>query len=111
MTTEEKKAVHTKKEEVTATSLMGLLLDVVVRSAQSFVDGAIDSVQQTAERITQKVTRRVFIFCFAFIGILFLLIGFAHLLDAIYHVPGLGMVVMGVFILTIVLIVSLFDRK
>lgn len=107
----EKKATHTKKEKATDTSLMKLLIDVVVRSVQSFVDGTIENVRQMTQAFTKRVARQVFLFCFALLGIVLLLVGLAQLLSAVYGVPGIGAMIMGMFILTIVLVVYLFDHN
>jgi len=106
----EKKTTHTK-EESDEPSLTGLLVDGVTRSVQSFVEGVIEDARRTAQRFTQRVALNVFLFCFSCIGILFLLIGFAQLLSAIYHIPGFGEIVMGVFVLLIVLVVSIVNRQ
>jgi len=106
----EKKTTHTKKETAEG-SLTGLLVDGVVRSVQSLIDGALTSVEQSIQRFTQKLTQQVFLICFGFVGIIFLLIGFAQLLSAVYHIPGSGEAIMGIFILIIVFGVYALDRK
>lgn len=106
----EKKTIHTEKETAES-SLTGLLIEGVVRSVQSFIDGTLSSVEQSIRRFTQKLTRQAILLCFSFVGVAFLLIGLAQLLSAVYGVPGIGAMIMGMFILMIVLVVYLFNNN
>lgn len=107
---EEKKATKTEKGNA-GIGLTGLLLESVIRGIQSFIDGALQNVHQMVHTFTKKIARRVFLFCFAFLGILFLLVGLAQLLSAMYRFPGSGEAIMGIFILLICLVVYAFDRN
>lgn len=106
----EKKTTHVKKDD-TDVSLTGLLMDSVIRGVQSFIDGALESVRQMVQTFTGRVARQVLLLCFAFVGMVFLLVGFSQLLSAAYHIPGLGAVIIGVFVLVIVLTMYIFDRN
>lgn len=106
----EKKTTQTKKDD-TDMSLTGLLIDGVVRGIQSFIDGAIQSVEQTVHAFVKKATQQAFLFGLAFFGIIFLLVGLAQILSSMYGVPGSGEALMGVFILVIVFVVYTFERK
>lgn len=106
----EKKTTQTKKND-TDMSLTGLLMDSVVRGIQSFIDGAIESVEQAVHAFMKKTAQQVFLFALAFFGIIFLLVGLAQILSSMYGVPGSGEALMGVFILVIVFIAYIFERK
>lgn len=106
----EKKTIHTKKE-TGESGLTGLIIEGVVRSVQSFIDGTLSNVEQSIQRFAQKLTRQAILLCFGFVGIAFLLIGLAQLLSTVYGVPGIGAMIMGMFILMIVLVVYLFNNK
>lgn len=106
----EKKTTHTKKEDSGA-GIAGLLLDGAIRGIQSFIDGALQSVEQKVQSITKRVAEQILLFCLTILGIVFLLVGLSQLLSATYGVPGSGESMVGVFILVTVLMVYLFDRK
>ena len=107
---EEKKTAKTKKSD-SGSGLGGLLLDGVVRGIQSFVDGTLENIHRTVHSFVKKLGRRVFLFCFAFVGVVFLLVGVAQILSAMYRFPGSGEAIMGIFILLICLVVYAFERS
>ena len=87
-----------------------LLLETVIRSIQSFADGTIKSVHQAVHTFTRRLAHRTFLFLFAFLGIVFLLVGLSKLLGAMYQLPGAGEAIMGAFILLISLVMYAFNR-
>ncbi|MFZ2187030.1 MAG: hypothetical protein WAV46_00130 [Candidatus Moraniibacteriota bacterium] len=107
---ETKKTTRTKKENV-GTGWTGLLLESVVKGIQSSFDGAVERAHQAVHVFTRKVTRRLFLFSFAFLGVIFLLVGLSQLMSAAYQFPGSGEVIMGAFILLLCLVVYVFDRQ
>lgn len=106
---EEAKTTKTEEHE-NGSGWKELLLETVVRSIQSFVDGTVRSVHQTAHMFTKKMARRAFLFLFSFLGIAFLLAGLSKLLGAMYRLPGAGEAITGAFILLIALVVYALDR-
>ena len=109
---------HTKNmEEKTTTKTENgeshwkeLLLETVVRSIQSFFDGTMKSFHQAVHAFTDNLARRIFLVLFSFLGIVFLLLGLAKLLSAIYRLPGIGELIVGAFILLIALVMYAFRR-
>lgn len=89
---------------------MAFLLDGIFGSIQSFVDGMLESVHQATHAFTRRLVRRFFLFLFAFLGIIFLLVGLAQLLSAMYRLPGAGETIMGIFILLISLTIHAFTK-
>lgn len=106
---EEKKATRAKKDDVSA-GWAGLLLEGVFKGIQASFDGALNRAHQTVHAFTQKLARRIFIFFFAFLGLIFLLAGMAELLSTAYRFPGAGETFMGLFILLISLVLYVFSR-
>ncbi|OIQ04392.1 MAG: hypothetical protein COZ86_02685 [Candidatus Moranbacteria bacterium CG_4_8_14_3_um_filter_41_13] len=106
----EKKEVHHKKES-SETSIPGLLLDGVMKSVQSFIDEALQSVHKRVDIFFGKVAKKVFLFGLGFFGMLFLFVGLAKILSVLVGVPGAGETLMGLMMLVIVFIVYTFERK
>lgn len=106
---EEKKTTRTKKNDADS-GWTGLLLESVFKGIQSSFDGALDRAHQAVHAFTGRLARRVFLFFFAFLGIVFLLVGVAQLLSAMYRVPGAGEAIMGIFILLISLVIYTFTK-
>lgn len=107
--TEEKKTVRAKKS--VETGLMEFLVDTAVQNIRSLVDGALDTVRQTAEKFTYNVTKRIALFGLSLIGVIFFLVGCAQILSDLYHIPGLGFIIIGTFVLMFVAVTYLLDRK
>ncbi|MEI8096949.1 MAG: hypothetical protein WCG73_02490 [Candidatus Moraniibacteriota bacterium] len=106
----EKKTTRTKKVE-TDGGLTGLLMDSVVHGIQSFIDGAIESVEQSVHAFVKKVTQQILLFALALFGAILLLIGLAQILSTLYGVAGSGETLIGVFILAIVFMVYTIEGK
>ncbi|MDO8565908.1 MAG: hypothetical protein Q7S04_01845 [Candidatus Moranbacteria bacterium] len=106
---EEEKKTRTKKSDIN-TGFVGLLLESVFKGIQSSFDEALLRVHQAVHAFTRKLARRVFLFFFAFLGLIFLLIGLAELLSTAYRFPGAGETLMGMFILLISLVLYVFGR-
>lgn len=106
---EEKKTMKTKKGDESA-GWTGLLLETVFNGIQSSFDGALERAHQVVHTFTKKLAKRVFLFFFAFLGLIFLLVGLAQLLSTAYRFPGAGETLMGVFILLSSLVLYVFHR-
>lgn len=87
-----------------------LLLEAIFGSVQAFVEGTIESAHRATHTFTRRLAHRMFLFLLAFLGIVFLLIGVAKLLSAMYRFPGAGEAIMGIFILLISLVLYAFAR-
>lgn len=107
--TEDRKTTRVKKDDE-GSGWTGLLLDTVLKGIQSSFDGVLGRAHQAVHAFTQKLARQIFIFFFAILGLIFLLVGLAQLLGAAYRFPGAGEVMMGVFILLISLVLYVFSR-
>jgi pilus assembly protein TadC len=110
---EEKKTTKTSKSKKSdiGSGLMEFFWENVFQSVQSFFDGAVENVQQMLQRFMRRLARRTFLFFFAFLGIIFLLVGLSQLLSAMYRFPGSGQAIIGLFILLICLVIYMFDRN
>lgn len=106
---EEKKTIRTKKDDAD-TGWTGLLLESVFKGIQVSFDGALERAHQAVHAFTGRLARRVFLFFFAFLGLIFLLVGVAQLLSAVYQFPGAGETLMGISILLISLVLYAFSR-
>ncbi|OGI16220.1 MAG: hypothetical protein A3E38_01815 [Candidatus Moranbacteria bacterium RIFCSPHIGHO2_12_FULL_54_9] len=106
---EEKKTTKTPTKDP-QNSWTAFLLDNIFQSIQSFVDGAVESVHQATRAFTRRLVRGTFLLLFAFLGIIFLLVGLAELLSAAYQFPGSGETIVGIFILFTALILYIFTR-
>ena len=106
---EEKNTIRKKKDDMDS-GCTGLLLESFFKGIQSSFDGALNRVHQAGHAFTQKLARRVFLFLFAFLGLIFLLVGLAQLLSTAYRFPGVGETLMGAFILLISLVLYVFNR-
>ncbi|MDD2767008.1 MAG: hypothetical protein PHH40_04625 [Candidatus Moranbacteria bacterium] len=107
--TEEKKTVRAKKS--VETSFMEFLLDTAVQNIRSLVDGALDTVRQTAEKFTYNVTKQIMLFCLALIGVIFFLVGCAQILSDLFRFPGLGFIIIGISVLMFVATTYFLNRK
>lgn len=105
----EEKTTKTKKSA--SGSWMIFLLESIFGSVQTFVDGLLESIHQATHAFTRRLARRVFLFLFAFLGLLFLLVGVAQLLGSMYRLPGAGETIMGMFILLISLVIYAFTKE
>lgn len=106
---EEKKTTKAKQGGVD-TGWTGLLLEGMFKGIQSSFDGALERTHQAVHAFTGRLARRIFIFFFACLGLIFLLVGVAQLLSTMYRFPGAGETIMGIFILLISLVIYVFDR-
>ncbi|MDP3957788.1 MAG: hypothetical protein Q8Q10_04815 [bacterium] len=106
---EEKNTIRKKKDDADS-GWTGFLLESVFKGIQSSFDGALNRAHQAVHAFTQKLARRVFLFFFAFLGLIFLLVGLAQLLSTAYRFPGAGETLMGAFILLISLVLYVFNR-
>lgn len=86
-------------------------LNSIFGSIQSFVERSLVSVHEAIHMFTRGLVRRTFLFLFAFMGIVFLLLGLAKLLSAMYQFPGSGEAIMGIFILLISLVIYAFAKN
>ncbi|MFZ3032378.1 MAG: hypothetical protein WA082_05105 [Candidatus Moraniibacteriota bacterium] len=109
---EKKKITKTTKsgESDTHVGWAEMLLDGVFKSIQASFDGAFDRVHRMGHAFLRRVTRRAFLCLFAFLGILFLLVGFAQLLNSLYPFPGSGATIVGLLLLLICLVIYAFDQ-
>jgi len=73
--------------------------------------GLLDTVSQGVENIVRKVIRSFSIFFFVLLGATFLLVGVARVLDHTYQIPGLGEIIIGVFIFSLVLLLFMVGHK
>ncbi|MEK9151060.1 MAG: hypothetical protein AAB547_00320 [Patescibacteria group bacterium] len=87
-----------------------LLLETVIRSIQSFFDGTMKGIHQAVHAFTDNLARRMFLLLLSSLGAVFLLVGLAKLLSAIYPVPGTGEMTVGALILLIALVMYAFRR-
>lgn len=73
--------------------------------------GLLDTLGRGVEHIVQRVIRSFSIFFFVLLGATFLLVGAARVLDSVYQIPGLGEIIIGVFIFSLVLVLSTAEHK
>lgn len=106
---EEKKTTKAKQDDVD-TGWTGLLLESMFKGIQASFDGALERAHQAVHAFTGRLARRIFIFFFACLGLIFLLVGVAQFLSAMYRFPGAGEAIMGIFILLISLILYMFTK-
>lgn len=87
------------------------IFETVFGSVQSLVAQLFDSVATGVEDMLNRIARRGFVLILAVVGMLFLLTGFARLLDFLYGVPGIGQVVVGTLVFSTAVILSALWRK
>lgn len=104
---EEKKTMRGKKGDTWTT----LLLDGIFGSLSSFVSSMVHMIHETTHAVTRRLARRAFLFLFSFAGIVFLLVGFAKLLNSVYQFPGLGETIVGMLVLLISLVIYALTRN
>ncbi len=107
---EEKKTTRTRKTE-NGHLWISYLLDGIFGSIQSFVSGAVESIEEAVQAIASRLAKQAFIVFLAFLGIAFLLVGLSRLFSAILQMPGAGEALMGIVILLLSLVLYMFTRK
>lgn len=90
---------------------MTVLLEIVSGSIQKAILGVFDTFEQGTLQVFRKLLRSFSFFFFSVLGVVFLLIGTARVLDTAYQLPGLGEIIVGVFIFAGVLLFSLIDHQ
>lgn len=108
-----KKNMATKKAVEGVSGLMGGL-GFLKESLALGVEGVIQSVFGVVEQGTltlfHKLLRCFALFFFSLLAGVFLLVGVARVLNAVYHVPGVGEIVVGAFILAGVLLTYMIQQ-
>lgn len=88
------------------------LFDTIFGGVGSIVEGLFESVVSAVEAALASAVRKLFAGVLAVLGLLFLLFGFAELLDFVYQVPGVGSVIVGVIVFFFAVVVMLSaDRR
>ncbi len=89
-------------------------IDFLRESVTLGIEGIFQSVFGVLERGTltlfKKSLRLSALFFFSVLAGVFLLVGIARVLDAVYQVPGVGEIVVGVLIFGGVLLVYMFEH-
>lgn len=83
------------------------LFDMIFGGVGSIVEGLFESVVTAVETALSSAVRKLFAGVLAVLGLIFLLLGFAELLDFVYQVPGVGNIIVGVVVFVIATIVML----
>ncbi len=104
----------TKKTTEEKSGFMGGI-DFLRESITLGVEGVFQSVFGVLERGTLTLLKKALRLCtlvfFSVLAGVFLLIGIARVLDAVYQVPGVGEIVVGVLIFGGVLLVYMFEQS
>ncbi len=101
----------TEKKNEKSSGLGSLLLGGVMSSLFGTVHSLFESWQEKTRGLARKLVRHLGLFFFSLVGIIFCLVGAARLLDEFYGRPGLGQVVVGAGILSLTLLLYMFDRN
>lgn len=107
---EKTKTTQTKKSNE-GLGWAGFLLENIFKSIQSSFNRVVGKTRQAALSLVDKIMERMFLFLFAFLGAVLLLVGLSQLASTVYQVPGSGEIMIGIFILTAVFIIYMFIRK
>lgn len=107
---EEKKTTRTRKSNA-ETGWAGLLLESVFKGIQASFDDALLRAHQAVHAFVRNLAQQMFLFFFAFLGFIFLLVGLAKLLSTAYNFPGAGETFMGAFILLTSVVLYAFGRN
>ena len=103
----EEKTTKKTKESVSWT---GILLESVFGGFQSLIEGMFGGLREMAQAFTRRLARQTFLLLFAFLGSVFLLVGGAEFISARYQLPGVGEMLVGIFILLISLVAYLATK-
>lgn len=88
------------------------IFDMIFGKLGSFVENIFENVVSAVEAALSSAIRKLFAGVLAVLGLLFLLFGFAELLDYAYRIPGIGSVIVGIVVFIIAVIVMLTaDRR
>ena len=68
-------------------------------------------VERGVHMLVSSVFRRVAIFFFVLLGATFFLVGLARVLSALYELPGVGDIIVGTLIFSIVILLSMAEKK
>ncbi len=105
---EESKTSSTKKSTM-GNNWMMFLLENIFGSVQTFVDGALGSVHEAAHVFMTRLALRAFVFFFTLAGFIFFFSGASELLSAVFRIPGMGGITVGLFMLLLSLVIHVFS--
>ena len=106
-----KKTTETSASPFDMSGWGSLLLETIVGGIRGVVEGTVGHIKHGVETVIQKLARRTGFLLFAFVGILFLLVGAARFLDDIYRIPGSGELVVGVFVFSFSIFAYILDNQ
>lgn len=99
------------KKEDGANGWLPAILDGVFGSIQTFVQGTVEGIHNVAHEFTDGLLRKIFLFIFFLVGIVFLFSGMAEMISLAYRRPGAGEIIIGIFVLLITWVVYAFKRR
>ncbi len=82
-----------------------------VEHTEGVLAGLLGTVERGVDGIVKKTMHRFSIFFFVLLGSTFLLIGIAQILDQTYQFLGVGKVIIGIAIFSLVLLLSMTDKR
>lgn len=101
----------TRKKTGDEPGWMGTVMGVVLTSIRSLFDGAVAEVEQSFHAAFTRIARQIAILCLGFLGITFLLFGFAKMLNTLFQVPGIGESIVGVMFMFLAGVLALFTTE
>lgn len=107
----EKKSHTSQEEESGIVRWIESVKEHLVKHAGNVVAGLLESIEEGVAAIVRKTMHSLSLFFFVLLGATFLLVGVAQMLDQVYQFPGVGKIIIGVVIFSIVLLLSMIERR
>lgn len=92
-------------------SWIKLLFESIFGSMEAIVEGMIANAKESTANFIRDIVRSIFVLFLAFLGLVFLLIGVARLLDGFMHMAGFGEVVVGLFVFMVSLLIHFLGKR
>lgn len=100
-----------RKNTETGWSFVPDFLDRMFDTVEIFTERLMHLLSDTAETLVTRAVQRLFGLLLLGVGIVFVLVGGAEILNQIFRFPGVGELIVGAFILFVTSIVLLATRR
>lgn len=100
----------TTKTQEDAPHGMGGWAALLLEGVSASIQGMLENLQQGTQAFIEKLMRRAGLLVFSLLGVVFLLVGGARLLDGVYQ-PGVGEIIVGASVLSVALLLYLFFNQ